>query len=394
MGERLRIIVSGLVGLHPVGGVAWDYLQYVVGLAGLRHDVYYHEDTWSWPYHPLDRRQTSDGRYSAAYIGAFFEAYAPELRDHWHYLHLHETSYGMEREAFERIAATADLFINVSGASLLPDTLGPECIKVFIDTDPGYNQIVLSERFGWSENVERWCQSVAAHDRFLTYAENIYGEDCVIPTLGFGWKTTRMPVVMGLWRPISGDSPAQDAPWSTVMTWNAFKGPVVYQEIEYQSKGGEFERFIDLPRRVNSPLKVAVGGVSAPVKRLAANGWQVSDGPTATLSPADYQEWIRSSRGEFSTAKHVYVATRSGWFSSRSVCYLAAGRPVVVQDTGFSSALPSGAGMFAFNSLEEAIAAIQAVEADYPRHAKSAIQFAAEYFDARQVLRRLIDDVT
>jgi hypothetical protein len=393
MRNHLRIIVSGLVGLHPVGGVAWDYLQYVVGLARLGHDVYYHEDTWSWPYHPIERRHTHYGRYSAEYIGSFFKNYAPQLSDRWHYLHLNETSYGMSRKAFDHVAASADLFLNVSGASLLPDTLGPQCIKIFIDTDPGYNQIVLSERFEWSENVERWCEVVAAHDRFFTYAENMFGEDCAIPKLDFDWKITRMPVVMDLWRPLLGDRSLRNAPWTTVMTWNVFKGPVVYQGVEYKSKGEEFKQFIELPQRLDVTLKVAVGGVGAPSERLAANGWQVEDGPTATLTPADYQRLIKSSRGEFSTAKHIYVAIRSGWFSCRSACYLAAGRPVVVQDTGFSSVLPSGAGMFAFNTPDEAVTAIEAVESNYTQQAQSAVQFASEYFDSRHVLNQLLDDV-
>ena len=162
MSSPLRIIVTGLVGLYPVGGVAWDYLQYVVGLARLGHDVYYHEDTWSWPYHPIERQVTSEGRYSAQFLAGFFRRYAPELGARWHYLHLHETSYGMTRRAFDEVARTADIFLNVSGACMFPEELSPRCVKVFLDTDPGYNQIMLSERFAWSENVDRWCASVSS----------------------------------------------------------------------------------------------------------------------------------------------------------------------------------------------------------------------------------------
>ena len=123
MTPRLRIIVTGLVGLYPVGGVAWDYLQYVVGLVRLGHDVYYHEDTWSWPYHPLEATYTSRGDYSAEYLGRYFAQYAPELQHRWHYLHLHDTSFGMDRSAFDEVARTADLLLNVSGASSIPDHL-------------------------------------------------------------------------------------------------------------------------------------------------------------------------------------------------------------------------------------------------------------------------------
>src|SRR5262245_58837982 len=209
----LRIIVTGLVGLYPVGGVAWHYLQYAIGLARLGHDVYYHEDTWSWPYQPLERTYTAEGSHSAGYLARFFRQYAPELLGRWHYLHLHDISFGMDRDAFDEVARTADLFLNVSGASMIPEHLSPRCVKVFLDTDPGYNQIMLHERLAWSENVERWCESVATHDRYFTYAENIHGDDCLVPTLGLNWKTTRMPIVLDLWEAAAATSPPAHAPW-------------------------------------------------------------------------------------------------------------------------------------------------------------------------------------
>ena len=194
----LRIIVTGLVGLHPFGGVAWDYLQYLIGLARLGHEVYYHEDTRSWPYDPVKIAHTDDPSYSTAFIRNFLHRYAPDLSHQWHYRHLHESSHGMTASAFKRIAAAADLFINVSGASVIPDDLSPDCIKVFVDTDPGYNQMVFSEKFSWSENVESWCESVLAHDRYFSYGENINHSDCSVPKLGFEWGVTRMPIVMDL----------------------------------------------------------------------------------------------------------------------------------------------------------------------------------------------------
>lgn len=389
---KLRIIVTGLVGLYPVGGVAWDYLQYVIGFAKLGHEVYYHEDTWSWPYHPTKKTYTADGQYSAAYIDDFFKAYAPELCDRWHYLHLHEMSYGMERAAFDKVARSADLLLNVSGACMVPDELSPQCIKIFLDTDPGYNQIMLSERLEWSENVERWCAGVAGHDQHFTYAENIYGADCLVPRMQFQWKTTRMPVVLDLWKGLSKEPAGLSAAWTTISTWNAFKGKLVYQGAEYESKGAEFARLLDLPNRVSAPLRVAVGGVNAPLELLAEHGWQVVDGPQATATPAMYQSFIMESKGEISPAKHVYVAMRTGWFSCRSACYLAASRPVVVQDTGFSSIIPCGQGILPFRSLEEAAEAIREVQGNYEHHSKAALASAREHFDSGRVLEKLIED--
>jgi hypothetical protein len=392
MTSSLRIIVTGLVGLYPVGGVAWDYLQYAIGLARLGHDVYYHEDTWSWPYHPGEMTYTAQGDYSAHYLEGFFTRYAPDLCQRWHYRHLHETSFGMSWSAFDEVARSADVFLNVSGACIIPEQLSPHCVKVFLDTDPGYNQIMLSERFAWSENVERWCASVAAHDRFFTYAENMYGPDCLIPRLGFAWQTTRMPVVQALWEPLACAPPAAAAPWTTVMTWNAFKGKLIYKGTEYKSKGSEFEKCLDLPQHVDVLLTVAVGGVKAPLQQLAQAGWQVVDGPQVSRTPEQYQEFIAASRAEFSPAKHVYVAMRSGWFSCRSACYLAAGRPVVVQDTGFAAVLPVGVGIVPFTTLHDAVTAIHEVEADYARHAQAARSIAADYFHADKVLTCLLDD--
>jgi hypothetical protein len=391
--NRMRIIVTGLVGLYPVGGVAWDYLQYLIGFARLGHDVTYHEDTWSWPYHPVEKTHTEAGDYSANYIRRFVEDYAPDLKDRWHYLHLHETSFGMSRESFEEVARTADVFLNVSGACMIPEMLSPRCVKVFLDTDPGYNQIMLSERLSWSENVDRWCQSVRDHDQHFTYAENIHGSDCIVPKLDYHWKTTRMPVVVELWDRSLQEPPRRSSPWTTIMTWNAFKGKLVYQGVEYASKGAEFERLVGLPKAVDSPLRVAVGGINAPLERLAENGWEVVDGPQETLTPARYQQFIRMSRGEISPAKHVYVAMKTGWFSCRSACYVASGRPVVVQDTGFSGVYACGEGVIPFRTTEEAVAGIQAVEGDYEKHAAAAYAFSREYFDAGKVLSRMLEDL-
>jgi len=392
MAQRLRIIVTGLVGQFPLGGVTWDYLQYVVGLAQLGHDVYYHEDTWSWPYHPLQNRATDDGTYSAQVIADFFQRYAPALIDRWHYFHLHTKSFGMTRESFSQVAKTADLFLNVSGACAIPDELSSRCVKVFLDTDPGYNQIVLAERFSWSENVERWISTFRGHDKHFTYAENIWGSDCIVPRIDIAWKTTRVPIVTALWDDIAATVPAANAPWSTVMTWNAFKGRLVYKGTEYGSKGHEFEKVMDLPKRVSPNLVVAVGGINPPLQRLRDAGWHVVDGPSSTLTPNDYQLLIARSRAEFSVAKHVYTALRTGWFSCRSACYLASGRPTVVQDTGFSNILPVGEGLLVFDDPDSAASAISEVESNYPRHSQVAREIALEHFSSSKVLSALLDE--
>jgi hypothetical protein len=380
-----------MVAQYPVGGIAWDYLQYVIGLASLGHDVFYHEDTWCWPYHPCDNHMTDDASYSAAFLKYFFERYAPDLVGHWHYLHLHDVSYGMSRRTFDAAAHTADLFINISGVSFIPDALSPHCLKVFVDTDPGYNQIVLSERPAWSTNAERWRAEVLAHDRHFTYGENVGAPDCKVPTVGLRWQTTRIPILLDLWDKVPIPTSPSGA-WSTVMTWNVFRGKLEFGGAEYHGKAAEFDKIVGLPRQVGLPFRLALGGTEAPTARLAAEGWAVQDGPAATLMPHDYRDFIAASRGEISVAKNVYVALSTAWFSCRSACYLAAARPVVVQDTGFSRVIPTGRGLHAFTNAEQAAEAICVIERDYGHEASIARELAHDYFDSRRVLTGLIDD--
>lgn len=392
--NKLRIIVGGLVGQFPLGGVAWDYFHYCLGLAELGHEVYYHEDTWVWPYDPVKRYPTDDPNYTVNFIKDFFDAYAPHLADKWHYVLLHEKHFGMTEEAFNEVARTADIFLNVSGACFFPDHLNPRALKVFMDTDPGYNQIMLHEKFSWSEHVERWCKQVAAHDRHLTYAENIYAPDCVIPRMDFDWQITRPVVSLGPWQQFRTAAPPPDSSFTTVMTWDYFRGELLYKGVNYRTKVPEYEKFHDLPRRVPEiPLALAIGGHKTPIEQIKADGWRIIDAQTATLTPSSYLKFIGDSRGEWSVAKNVYVDTHSGWFSCRTACYLAAGRPAVVQDTGWSRYVPSGRGLIAFTSIDEAIAGLNELAGNYPAHSQAAYEIARDYLAPDEVLPPMIEAV-
>jgi len=389
--SSLRIVVTGIVGYCPVGGVAWDYLQYPIGLARLGHDVVYHEDTWNWPFHPIENAAVSTPDYSVSYIDRFFRTYAPDLANRWHYRHLNAESFGLSKPEFDRFAQSADLFLNVSAANRRP-ALNPRCTQVYLDTDPGFNQIYLSQAAEWTTQ-EKWRGSVAdfkQYDRYLTYAENIGQVDCSVPLLGVPWMTTRMPIVQSLWQSIPEASDA--ASWTTVMTWNNFPGRLMHGGREYGAKGVEFAKIMALPRRVSYPFKIALGG-PAPVQEVLQQGWIAIDAPSATLTPENYREFIEESRGEVSTAKNVYVAMKTGWFSCRTACYLAAGRPSVVQDTGFSKTIPVGKGLFAFDTLEQAADAIETVEGDYRSQAAAARELAADQFGSDKILTRMLDDI-
>jgi hypothetical protein len=198
-----------------------------------------------------------------------------------------------------------------------------------------------------------------------------------------------MPVVLSLWNVAP---PSRGGTWSTIMTWNAFRGPLTYRGREYGSKGMEFAKIASLPQRNSSRFSVAVGG-GAPMQSLTEQGWNVVHAPDVTLTTRSYQDFIAQSRGEISTAKNVYVAMRTGWFSTRTACYLASGRPAVVQDTGFSKFIPSGEGLLAFDDVAGADDAVRVVEGDNERHSRAARDIAEAHFSSEKVLTRMLDDI-
>ncbi len=391
--QKLRIIVGGMVGQFPYGGVAWDYFHYCLAFHELGHDVYYHEDTWCWPFDPTLGYVTDNPSHTLNFFRDFFDTYAPHLAEKWHYLLLHDKSFGMTREAFDEVAKTADVFLNVSGACFIPENLNPRCVKVFMDTDPGYNQFVLSEKYAWSQNVERWCQQVAEHDRHLTYAENIDGDDCIIPRLNFDWRPTRCIVTLPSWDAVRHAPIPPNAPFTTIMTLGYFKGPVTYRGKQYESKVPEFEKFRTLPNRTSTPLMMGIAGDKVPLDPIRKDGWNLIDAAKATITTEGYMQFIAGSAGEWSIAKNIYVDTRSGWFSCRTACYLAAGRPAVVQETGWSRFIPSGRGVIAFQAIEEAVAGLKEMTANPAPHRAAAYEIAREYLAPDRVIPPMLEAI-
>jgi hypothetical protein len=391
--STLRIIVGGMVGQYPLGGVAWDYFHYCLGLHELGHDVYYHEDTWCWPFDPNLGFATDKPEHTVNFLKDFFDAYAPHLSKKWHYLFLHDKHFGMTSEAFDEVAKTADVFLNISGACFIPENLNPRCIKVFMDTDPGYNEFVLSERYAWSQNVDRWAKQVADHDRHLTYAENIYGNDCIIPRMNFDWRPTRCVVTLPSWEQVKKTPIPANAPFTTVMTLGYFGGPVTYRGKTYGSKVPEFEKFRSLPKRTDVPVVLAIGGDKVPLDPIRKDGWNLVDAQKATLTTEGYMQFLADSAGEWSIAKNVYVDTNSGWFSCRTACYLAAGRPAVVQETGWSRFIPSGRGVVAFRTIEESVAALKEMWANPLPHRAAAYDIAREYLAPDKVLPPMLEAI-
>jgi hypothetical protein len=384
----MKAIVTGMIGTFPLGGVAWDYCQYAVGLERLGFEVYYLEDSGDETYVFVPSTQTFevDPDYGAAFLRESLAGFSETLATRWHFRSSEDRTYGMSAEDFADVVAEADVLLNVSGATLLREPYRRCRRKVFIDTDPGWNHFRTFPR--WDRKpIPEQLLGFRSHDHFFTLAERIHERDCALPDFGLEWHTTRHPVVPDLWAPLGAGER-----YTTLMSWNTYREPVEGGGARYGSKEMEFGKIEPLPRRVGWPLEVAVNG-DAPKDRWQDLGWSVVSGATISRTVQAYHDYVSRSRGELSVAKNIYVATRSGWFSGRSACYLAAGRPVVLQDTGFSQRLPVGEGLLSFSTGEEAAAALERVESDYASHARRAREIAETCLDSSLVLGGLLSAV-
>jgi hypothetical protein len=297
---------------------------------------------------------------------------------------------GMGEDDLRRHCRNADLFLNVSGACWLRDEYRGNGVAAYVDTDPCYSQAKLAAADAGTadEHVAYSAAMIRRHDVFFSFAESIGRPSCLIPTAGLVWHPTRHPIVLTDW-PLS-PAPASGA-FSTVMSWKIDVTPPVVGARVYGGKDVEFPVIRDLPRRATVPLEVAVAG-AAPTESLRAVGWRVVDARDVSGTPQAYQAYLAASRGELSIAKEAYVATRSGWFSTRSASYLASGRPVIVQDTGLSGHLPVGDAILPFDDADGALAALEEVEHDHARRCRVAREIAATAFDAGVILRQLLAD--
>jgi hypothetical protein len=381
----MRIIVTGLVGQFAFGGVAWDYLQYVEGFRRLGHDVVYLEDTENWPYNAIQQTYTADCTANVAYLRAVMERFGFDGR--WIYRNCPDSTYhGMTEAETRAVCAHADLFVNVSGCGWLRPEYAAIPKKIFIDSDPLFTQVALLHPNRQARD------RTLAHTVHFTFAENIGGPDCRIPDAGIRWLPTRQPIILDWW-PVAATTP-RDV-FTTVMNWNSYK-PVEHDGTTWGQKNVELERFIELPRHTPQKLELACGQGGQPARalgRLRQCGWEIVDPDLCVPDPWRYREYLSTSKGEWSVAKEGYVKSRSGWFSCRSACYLALGRPCVLQDTGWSHIYPTGNGLWAFQNMDEAVAGLAAVNADYAAQGAAARRVAENMFDASRVLGELLERV-
>lgn len=389
VGKRRTLVVLGMMGRCPFGGQTWLYLNWLRGLHRLGHDVYYVEDDATWPYDPRANMIVDDPAYASRYLERVLSRIG--LAGKWAYRALYRSSeecYGMSASALRDLYRRSDAILNICGATVLNDDHALAPRRVYVETDPVTNQLELAN------GKRKTLEVLSAHDTIVTYGES-YGEPgCSVPLVGgFRYLKTRQPVDLELW-PMAFDAAS---PFYTTSGNFKQKG----QDIEWNgetycwSKHHEFLKFLELPRRCPKARFELWLNVDEEDdrRRLLDAGFALQSPLAGSLEPFGYQEFFRRSRAEWTVAKDQNVRLQSGWFSERDACYLASGKPVIAQSTGFERHLPTGAGLFAFRALDGILAAVEAIEADYEKACRAARAIAEEHLEATRVCRRFLEDV-
>lgn len=378
-----RIVVLHLAAAYPFAGVVWQLIHHLVGFSNLGLDVHYIEDHGGWVYDPVLQTLVSDPTQNLKVFAHMLGRFG--FGDRWAFYDAeHDCYFGMTRERCHELLADADAVINLCGASRPRYDPRVNCLA-YVETDPGKLSVELQNKTPYG------IETTAAHDLFFTYAANIGSADCRLFAGGLQWHRTRPPVLMDQWpEDVALREPDK---FTTVGTWHNKGFDVqIAGETYYWSKHINFRTVLDVARRAGQPIELATDLNSGPdYKRALDGGFTFRPVIPMSLDLDVYRRYLSESRGEFTAAKDLVVRTRSGWFSDRSACYLAAGRPVVTQRTGFEKYVPEGRGLMGFDNADEAVAAIQAVNADYRGHCRAAREIAFDYFDASKLLDEMAE---
>ena len=400
----MTIIVVGTLANDPYAGMAWMHMQMVVGFLRLGHNAYYFEITSAWPQNPELEMRVDNVEYAVPYLNRVAESFG--IGDRWAYRSTFASPaewYGMSKLKAEDLLANADIVFNVSSATRSIKEEMKVGRLVYYGTDPVYHEIMFHQKDEYTISL------VNEHDDVVTYGENIGNADCPIPALPNLRAKTRQPVLMDHW----SNNVIPNNNFTTIGNWKQGGRDLSFNgEVYYWSKHHEFLKFMDVPLRTDQSIELAMNltkpenihhgeGTVVPALGIAeeeymlliSNGWKMTSGPALSRDPMTYRDYIIHSRGEFTFAKDQNIRLRSGWFSERSACYLAAGRPVITQDTGFSSILPTGEGLFAFTTIEDIIYAFEEINSNYKKHSQAALDIAQSYFKAETVLAKLLHDL-
>jgi len=381
-----KIILAGYLVRCPLGGYAWQILHYLVGLRALGFDPYFYEDTAYYAdcFDPTTGNMHVAPDRGVAFAAEFLQRFG--FGDRWVFWDAERDQYhGLSRADATALREDAKALITLAAVNRLPPRRGQT--RLFIDIDPTFTQLRVAA------GDAALCELLSEHDLHFTIGENIGTPDCVIPTDRFAWRPTRQPIATELWSPVPADAAAA---FTTIGRWDEQGREIQFRGETYSwRKRTEWLKFLDLPARTGQRFAPAmdVDKTAGDRAMLEQHGWEIVDPIAVSRDALAYRDFIRNSKGEFTVAKDLNVRLASGWFSDRGACYLAAGRPLVTQDTGFTRFLPTGNGLFAVHAVDDAVAACAAVAADYEHHVAAARQIAANYFEASHVVADLLRDL-
>lgn len=376
-----KIIVFGILFWYPLAGVTYQFLHYLIGLRRLGYDPYYIEDSGRWVYDPRINDMSPDASGNIETVLPALQAHG--FGDRWAFRGKYPEGkcYGMSEAQIEELYRDADAFLNITGAQEIREEHLAIKRRIYVESDPFASQVKVAK------GDQSMISMLSAHDTLFTFGENIGAPDCAIPVEKFEWLPTRQPVAMELW-----DGPALGGEaFNTITTWhNKGKNLEWRGDTWYWTKDREFEKFLDLPQRRKTKFEMAVTVDDKTKALLESNGWRQTSSIEMSRDAERYRGYIQQSRGEFTVARDQYVRPNTGWFSDRTACYLAAGRPVITQETGFGKFLPNGKGLFGFKTMDDILRAVDAIETDYEGNCQAAREIAGEYFAAEKVVGSLM----
>jgi hypothetical protein len=381
--KKGKVIVFGIIFWYPLAGVTYQFLHYLIGLRRLGYDPYYVEDSGRWIYDPKKFDFSPDVSGNIAAVAPILERYG--FGDRWAFRGNYPEGkcYGMTEKQILDLYREADAFLNVTASQELREEHLACPRRIYVESDPFAVQVKVA--LGDAPTIA----ALDAHDTLFSFGENLGQPDFGVPIERYKWLPTRQPVAMELWE---GPLAVGGGSYTTITTWHNKGKNIEYQgDTWYWTKDREFIKFLDLPRRRNVPLELSLVVDDETHRLLTDHGWHPAHSLGISEDVDRYRSYIQSSRGEFTVARDQYVRPRTGWFSDRSACYLAAGRPVITQETGFSKFLPTGKGLFDFDTMEDILAALDNIETDYEGNCRAAREIAAEYFDAEKVVGSLMD---
>jgi hypothetical protein len=383
---RKRIVVMGFMGSMPIAGVIWQHVHYVVGLQRLGHDVYYIEDSARLPYNPETFEVNDQFDYAAKVLSRLAGEF--DFKDRWafcaRYLKKNPTA-GLPLKQIRQLYRDADAILNICGTQEFNDDLLQSDRIIYVESDPGVEQIKIDK------GVRSTIDYLSRHHALFTFGENVGKKQFPVPTHGFKWHATRQPIVTDLWK--INDAPRATAVFTSIANWSTsgLKDITWCRRKYLWSKSREFLRFVAAPKKAGEPFELATNIQDPTIReKFETNGWRFTSPLQMSVDYWLYHNYIQRSKGEFTVAKDQYVRLNTGWFSDRSACYLAAGRPVVTQETGFTKNYGGDFGLLAFRSLGEIAEAVKKINADYKKHSRAACDIAGEFFEAQKVLKSLL----